>query len=154
MTIAALETMTLSNADRRAHLCRQHQALRALVDQTRRAAFAALADDGEAGRLVSAVAALESELSAHLATEEALLGPILAGIDAWGPVRLDRLRAEHRQQRASLAALVHSGGVRVAASRAIAFCGELAEDMSFEERELFGEDVLRDDCVAVDAADA
>src|SRR5207245_2508532 len=52
--------------------------------------------------LAGAIATFSSELRAHLAAEEELLGPVLERIDAWGPVRLDLLRTEHAHQRAVL----------------------------------------------------
>jgi iron-sulfur cluster repair protein YtfE (RIC family) len=146
------EVRRLTNTARRTILCQQHESLRKRIDATRQLAFAALAGGAPATRLASSIALLQAELELHLETEEALLEPILACIDAWGPMRLDRLRAEHRQQRAFLMVLADpSAEVETAAHRTIAFCNELFEDMEYEERELFGEDVLRDDCVLLDA---
>lgn len=155
MAVVEQESGEMSNSARRACLCRQHESLRKRVDATRSAAFAALAGGEDTTQLACAIAALEAELTLHLQSEEALLGPILGAIDAWGPVRLERLRTEHRQQRAFFLVLTDpSSGIETIARRTMAFCGELLDDMDFEERELFGENVLRDDCVTLDASDA
>ena len=147
------EIHRLTNSARRTILCRQHDLLRRRVDAARHAAFAALAGAEGGKELRDTVAALESELALHLETEEALLGPVRGAIDAWGAVRLERLQAEHRQQRAFFLVLTDpSADILTVARRTIIVCGELFDDMEYEERELFGEDVLRDDCVLLDAA--
>jgi len=100
---------------------------------------------------------LERELLSHLADEEKLLAPILERIDAWGPLRVDLLRAEHAHQRAVLALLTGekawpSG--TVVAGRTLGLCDDLLTDMEFEERELLNEKILRDDFILLDASDS
>lgn len=145
-----------TNDERRAILRAQHARLRKTIDLARSSAQKALATAGAAGQLQVAVGALERELLEHLAEEEKLLEPVLAGIDAWGPVRLGLLRAEHAHQRAVLAILTGQGAwpaARVVAVRTLALCQDLLTDMDFEERELLSEKVLRDDCILLDASD-
>src|ERR1700682_2115643 len=105
---------------------------------------------GRGGPLQRAVTALERELLAHLADEERLLVPILANIDAWGPIRLGLLHAEHAHQRAVLAVLTRqptSPATTLLAGRTLSLCDDLPPDMEFEERAVLSEKVLRDDFV-------
>ena len=123
---------------------------------THAAARELLAKRGSAANLQAAVAALEGELRAHLADEERLLEPILATIDAWGPVRLELLRAEHAHQRAVLAVLTGptaSPAAPLVAERMLSLCADVLDDMESEERELLNEKVFRDDLVLLDAPD-
>lgn len=148
--------MNPTNSDRRYVLLEQHAKLRMTIETARTSARKALAQRGSAGAMKTAVAALQRELLAHLADEEKLLEPILPQLDAWGPVRLDLLRAEHAHQRAVLAVLTgHEAwpAVTVVAGRTLAICDDLLADMEFEERELLNEKVLRDDFILLDASD-
>jgi hypothetical protein len=145
-----------TNEQRREILCGQHARLRKTIDEARFAARDALVSKS-AGALQIAVGVLERELLCHLDEEERLLEPILAGIDAWGPVRLGLLRAEHAHQRAVLAILTGQSAwplPTVVAGRTLALCDDLITDMEFEERELLSEKLLRDDCILLDASDA
>jgi len=149
--------MDTSNEERRKILRAQHAHLRVTIEIARTAARNALAAGGRGGPLQRAVTALERELLAHLADEERLLVPILANIDAWGPIRLGLLHAEHAHQRAVLAVLTRqptSPATTLLAGRTLSLCDDLLTDMEFEERELLSEKVLRDDFVLLDASDA
>jgi iron-sulfur cluster repair protein YtfE (RIC family) len=148
--------MATSNVERRRILCAQHGHLRKTIAVAEGAARDLLATRGGAAGLHAAVAALEVELRAHLADEEWLLEPILATIDAWGPARLELLRAEHAHQRAVLAVLTQptaSPAVPLVAERVLALCAEVLADMESEERELLDEKVFCDDLVLLDASD-
>jgi iron-sulfur cluster repair protein YtfE (RIC family) len=149
--------MTTSNEERCRVLRAQHAHLRGTIEAARTAARNALAVRGSADPLQTAVTALERELLAHLADEEALLVPILANLDAWGPVRLDLLRAEHAHQRAVLAILTGQPAwpaAALVADQTLSLCDNLLIDMEFEERELLNEKVMRDDLILLDASDA
>jgi hypothetical protein len=146
----------MKNSERQSILRAQHVHLRKTVEAARDAARNALAQSGASGELQVAVTALQRELLTHLADEERLLEPILPGIDAWGTVRLDLLRAEHAHQRAVLAVLTgHQAWPAgpVVAGRTLALCDDLLTDMEFEERELLNDRVLRDDLILLDASD-
>jgi len=97
--------MDLSNDDRRRILRGQHVHLRKTIEAARSAATGALAGRISPEELQRAVSALERELLAHLGEEERLLEPILGKLDAWGPLRLTLLHAEHAHQRAVMALL-------------------------------------------------
>ena len=149
--------MELSNEDRRRILRGQHVHLRKTIEAARTAASGAMAGKVSAGDLQLAVAALERELLAHLGEEERLLEPILERLDAWGPIRLSLLRAEHAHQRAVLAVLTGRSAwpaSSLVAGRTISMCNDLLTDMEFEERELLNERVMRDDLILLDASDA
>jgi iron-sulfur cluster repair protein YtfE (RIC family) len=148
--------MATTNEERRRILCAQHGHLRQTVAAAQQAARELLARRGSAANLQAAVASLEDELRVHLADEERLLEPILATIDAWGPVRLELLRAEHAHQRAVLAVLTGptaSPAAPLVAERMLSLCADVLDDMESEERELLNEKVFRDDLVLLDASD-
>lgn len=148
--------MSTTNVALRQVLLSQHAHLRETIARAQQAARELLLKSGSVANLQAAVEALESELRAHLADEEALLEPVLATIDAWGPVRLGLLRAEHAHQRAILAVL--SGprawpAASLVAQRTISLCADVLADMEAEEREFLDEKVLHDDLVLLDASD-
>ena len=149
--------MDLSNDDRRRILRAQHVHLRRTIEAARDAATGALAGRISPEDLQRSVGALERELLAHLGEEERLLEPILGKLDAWGPLRLTLLHAEHAHQRAVLALLTGKSAWHaspVVAGRTLSMCEELLTDMEFEERELLNEKVLRVDSILLDASDA
>ena len=134
----------------------QHANLRKTIDVAKAAALKALGQRGGAGELQTAVGSLQRELLAHLADEEKLLSPLLPRLDAWGPLRLELLKAEHAHQRAVLTLLTgHDAwpAPAVVAGRTLALCEDILTDMTFEERELLDEKVLRDDLILLDASD-
>lgn len=157
-----MQTMTFgqmepTNEERRQILCAQHVHLRVTIEIAQQAARDLLATRAGAGELQAAVMALDSELLRHLAEEERLLEPILAGVDAWGSVRVGLLRAEHAHQRAILAVLTGPSAwpaATLVAGRTLSLCDDLLADMAFEEREFMNERVLRDDLILLDASDA
>ena len=145
-----------SNEERRKILRDQHFHLRGTIAAAQTAARNLLAARAAPGELQQAVSALKNELLAHLADEEKLLEPVLATIDAWGPVRAGLLRAEHAHQRAVLAVLTEPSAwpaATLVAGRTLSLCDDLLVDMEFEERELINEKVLRDDVILLDASD-
>jgi len=134
-------------------LLAQHARLRALIAELRGVARSALSSGEEAlgaiaPALLAAVSAFGAELSAHLAAEEELLGPVLEHADDCGPLRLAMLRVEHAHQRAVLAALRADREpplpTRELARRALKLTTDVLDDMEAEDRELLAETVLRD----------
>jgi iron-sulfur cluster repair protein YtfE (RIC family) len=90
----------------------------------------------------------------HIAHEESLLRPVLADVDAWGPARVEKMDDEHRQQRATIAALTMlDPGLQEEGNlgRIRAFVTEVERDMAVEEREGLSPDVLRDDTIVIDS---
>ena len=149
--------MKISHEERRTTLQRQHLQLRSLIATVREAAVAVL-EGADAAELRLRIADLTTELQAHMATEEALLGPVLERIDAWGPVRLDLMRAEHAHQRGVMALLRSRGSDALApeplARRTIQLLEEILSDMDAEDRDILDAKVLRDDLIQLDASDA
>jgi len=149
----------MTHEERRQTLHAQHRQLRAAIAEVRRCALELLGTESDdCAGLRSRVGALGDELERHLADEEALLEPILERIDAWGPVRLDLLRAEHAHQRAVLALLRSDRAAALPslllARRVISLLDDIATDMDAEDRDLLDPRVLRDDLIQLDASDA
>jgi hypothetical protein len=136
----------------------QHRQLRALIAGVREVAQRALRDEREGSTLHELVGALRTEIEQHLVAEESLLGPVLERVDAWGPVRLDLMRAEHAHQRAVLAVLRsdRAGTLPAAlfAPRVLGLLDDISTDMDAEDRDLLDPRVLRDDLIQLDASDA
>ncbi|HTO99626.1 MAG TPA: hemerythrin domain-containing protein [Myxococcales bacterium] len=149
----------MTHEERRQTLHSQHQQLRTVIAGVREAALDIVGrEGGDSTGLRMRISVLRDDLERHLATEEALLGPVLERIDAWGPVRLDLLRAEHAHQRAVLsllrsdrAAALPSLGL---ARRVLALLDDICADMDAEDRDLLDPRVLRDDLIQLDASDA
>ncbi|MCY2959154.1 MAG: hemerythrin domain-containing protein [Planctomycetota bacterium] len=90
----------------------------------------------------------------HIAHEEAILRPILADIDNWGPIRIELMDREHVEQRqrvAELAALSAETNPGAYVRSVREFVTDLRADMDGEERECLSPDVLRDDTTSIDA---
>jgi Hemerythrin HHE cation binding domain len=89
----------------------------------------------------------------HISHEDSLLRPVLANIDAWGAVRVEKMDDEHRDQRASIAALVALDPNRDFEgylSRVQAFVAAVGADMATEEQECLSPETLRDDTIVID----
>src|SRR6266516_2901036 len=80
-------------------------------------------------------------LHAHLAFEEAALGPLLQEADAWGTVRREAMLHEHERQRAVMRDLLKTSERRQDPAsflrRLRQFCSDLLADMNQEERGIF-----------------
>ena len=149
----------MNHEERRTILMTQHRDLRVLVANVRAAALEILEHGSdESSVLRNLIGDLRTDMERHLATEEALLGPILERIDAWGPVRLDLMRAEHAHQRAVLAVLRSDRAAalspQVLARRILGLLDDILADMDAEDRDLLDARVLRDDIIQLDASDA
>lgn len=145
--------MDLSPATVRDRVLAEHGQLRTTIGRVHRA-LAHASVEGSRGReaLVERVRALLGELEAHLAQEDAILVPLLQGIDAWGPVRADRVRRDHTEQRERLRQFTveladASLPMAELMSRVSSFLELLAADMEAEERDVVSEEVLHDDLI-------
>ncbi len=134
----------------------QHETIRMLLRAA--GAVADMAAGGSrrvADLLPHYLESVRAALEQHLVFEERLILPILETDPPLGPARARQLRAEHRRQRAELAALTRERGNLVVrpsevAQRLRALIDTFLEDMAEEERVLLTRDVLRDDLVSVD----
>ena len=89
----------------------------------------------------------------HIAHEDSLLRPVLANIDAWGAVRVEKMDDEHREQRSTIAALTSlelASDLEGYLARIRAFVVAVAADMEAEEQECLSPDILRDDTIVID----
>jgi iron-sulfur cluster repair protein YtfE (RIC family) len=152
----------IRNQERRRILLAQHDRIRALIAVVSKTASAVLEVPEDSARpqvdaLRAAIAALRHELEDHLVTEEALLEPVLATIDAWGPVRLAQMHSEHAHHRALLTELRAERPPlepHVLARSAHTLATDVLSEMHEEERDFLAAGVLNDDTVNLDASDA
>lgn len=149
----------MTHEERRQTLHAQHQQLRVVIAGVREAALEVLGSEAtDCAGLRMRISVLHDDLQRHLATEEALLEPVLERIDAWGPVRLDLLRAEHAHQRAVLSLLRSDRAAAlpplVLSRRVLGLLDDIMADMDAEDRDLLDPRVLRDDIIQLDASDA
>ncbi len=106
-----------------------------------------------AERLRHRLASFYDAFLKHISHEDSLLRPVLANIDAWGAVRVEKMDDEHREQRASIAALVGLDPNRDFEgylSRVQAFVAAVAADMATEEQECLSPETLREDTIVID----
>jgi iron-sulfur cluster repair protein YtfE (RIC family) len=135
----------MGDIDRKRVLVAQHERVTALASMVRAAAGAVLCagepvPPAQVEYFDRSIEALATEMESHLDTEEALLLPVLWRMGAWGRFRADMLRAEHVQQRATLAALRSERcgiGTYRRARKAASLAEELARDVIVEEHDLF-----------------
>jgi iron-sulfur cluster repair protein YtfE (RIC family) len=132
-----------------------HTLLRQLLDDIDRLASMELDVPGTGAQNLRARAGeLASTLSAHLELEEEILQPILKTIDAWGPVRVERMNADHANQRERIFDIRRQSADPNFANANLArrlrqLVVDLREDMEWEEREMLHPDLLRDDIVSL-----
>jgi hypothetical protein len=148
--------MTLTADEARTRILTQHGTIRMLL---RAAGTVADLASGGARRVADLlphyVESVRDALEQHLAFEDGTLLPILDADPPLGPERAERLRSEHRRQRAELALLARDReeiAVRPAAvaQRLRALIDAFLADMEEEERLLLTRNVLRDDPVSID----
>ncbi|MGA9525390.1 MAG: hemerythrin domain-containing protein [Myxococcaceae bacterium] len=140
--------------DVRLHLLAQHDTIRKYLDEVR----VLSKGDGRAQSqaLREALERLRAIVVDHCLTEEALLGPLLATVDAWGAVRVRLMDREHGVEHERLLRdlegfiLSSSPAERIAAVRAMS--DELREHMDEEEKHLLSPRVLTYDVVRIGQA--
>jgi len=94
-------------------------------------------------------------MAAHAELENRILIPLLAGADAWGPVRAERLAAEHDQQALLLQAYADMLGSEDMTAQALAVTAwrlvrALREDMETEEAGVLDAGLFSPDAVNPD----
>ncbi len=152
-----METTTnyeLSNApsgstleDVRTRVLVEHARLRAVITDVDRLAAAVAA--GESHRLEDLrerAARLYRMLELHIDHEDEVVAPILARIDAWGPIRFEQMQHDHAGQRILLKqALLELGMEGRPLGQAIqSLCWEILHDMRREEHDLLHPDLWRE----------
>ncbi|OFZ13236.1 MAG: hypothetical protein A2Z20_09295 [Bdellovibrionales bacterium RBG_16_40_8] len=86
----------------------------------------------------------------HLVTEENLLVPALADIDAWGSIRVEKLGEEHAEQSRilkDLQTLVQEKSFTEYKKDLTLFIKSIYEDIEREEKDFLSADLLKDDLV-------
>jgi hypothetical protein len=140
----------------RRELLEQHRGLRVLIEDGSRCARDVLAGDRDTTRLDEAARKIKAALLAHNASEEAALSPLLMGIDAFGPERVERLLAHHKDEHHDLLGALDSAAGSVTgtgtAQALLDTFARLIDHMDGEESEELSAAVLRDDVVSIDAA--
>ncbi len=112
-------------------------------------------DPSRLAAVADAAGQLLADLVIHTELEDAVLGPVLLDVDAWGTIRERSLLEHHAAQRAELRRLVDAYAKRSEnpdeiAALTRAWIREVRADMEREERDLLVASLLRDDMIAID----
>jgi iron-sulfur cluster repair protein YtfE (RIC family) len=130
-------------------LLAQHAKLREMMDRAEQLADELDGNDGDPSQLTREVARIRIAFDAHNTYEEQLLRPVLEEADAFAPVRIERMVAEHvaehREMRKNLAAWTVTSILRDTLAG-------LRAHLDAEERYFLSAKVLRDDVVSVESA--
>ena len=152
-----LEVAPLVGPNVWAAVLREHELIRALLDNVRRAVWA-MDRTGQHGlpRLRRAVWTLYTTFVRHQEREEAEVAPVLRVFDAWGETRATAMILEHNEQRRLLVALVEECEREVKSSAEIvaqttALITMISDDMAVEERHVAP--IFDDTIVALDQED-
>jgi hypothetical protein len=143
----------------RASILAQHRRIRSLLRALEEKATHLLASSvpslSERDHTRQLALVLCSVMASHIEFENRVLAPVLETVDAWGPVRAQRLREEHREQLELLRAYAHAlehaphSGAELARS-AWQLIALLRNDMEQEEAGVLNSGLLSDVAVAVD----
>jgi hypothetical protein len=137
----------------RMRIMEDHARLRLIIREVDRVAVAVAAGDLDKVPLLKVRAGdLYRVVAEHVGHEEMVLIPILRKIDAWGNVRCDQLKADHRGQLEMLeraSADLDFGGEDLGRS-VQSMCWEILHDMRREEHDLLHPDLWRDEMVVVE----
>jgi hypothetical protein len=135
-------------------LLSQHRAVRAKVEEARARATRAPAGEGTSDALRECLQALVNQLDNHNAYEERALKEILPSVDAWGPVRLDVMTAEHIEEHRNLSAALLDAAARddraAGAAEVVRLLDAMLQHMVREEEIILAADVLTDDITVRD----
>jgi len=149
--------MSTPNEDRMDTLA-DHEALRELSRGVLELAARAETEDAAArGALLERLRGLIWAVRCNLDREDKVLPPQLAQVDSWGPERVQQLDESHARQKAALAvaelaaATASSRAELAAISRDL--IRELVRALRWEEHDLLGEELLRDDLVVINQED-
>ncbi|HKU41123.1 MAG TPA: hemerythrin domain-containing protein [Polyangiales bacterium] len=139
----------------RSRILQEHDALRHHLGTLAEAVDRMLVEHAHLGIVRQLARKLLGALASHTELEDALLGPALLELDAWGPVRVELMLTHHEQQRTQARGLLelfeHTDNPLRIAHLADELVKDLRSDMEHEERDILREDLLRDDPVAISA---
>jgi len=125
----------------------QHDALRAIMDHCDELVAAFAAGRDTTIELTREVARLRIAFDAHNRFEEQLLRPVLLDGDAFGPVRVEHMLAEHVGEHRAMRDQLAAGTVR----ELEAVIAMLRAHLAAEERYFLTSRVLRDDVINVES---
>lgn len=147
MTLSIIPTVEEIFQAARHQILAQHEGLRPHLRRALEIAQAAARDDPDAvDVLPSQIMLLLAELKSHMAYEESVLLPILAGNGALGPEQCEVLMREHAQQRDEFSALFELARGKTdpaGLARALQILvGAVLADMAQEEQRLAHERIV------------
>lgn len=131
----------MERPEARTQLLRQHGRLRELLGTARALATRLVAGESVEPDLAACLASLRDAFAEHNRTEEALLEPLLAGADAWGPARVARMLEEHVAEHRAMAEFLARPPADAAPGLAD-FAEQIEAHMDAEERTFLSAKVL------------
>ncbi len=137
----------------RSRVLAEHAKLRTIITEVDRLALAVAADElKHIDALRTQAERLYRALAEHIDHEDAILGPILRRIDAWGAVRQEQMLSDHANQRATLAQAISdldTGGASL--GRLVqSMCWEILHDMRREEHDLLHPDLWAEEITTIE----
>jgi iron-sulfur cluster repair protein YtfE (RIC family) len=147
-----MEELQIKPSEVRARVLDEHVQIRAMLVELESLAGRALDGDAHGGaQLRVKMIELHAVLDAHMSMEDALLYPAICDADAWGELRGERMKEEHRRQRAVLSQLAdrERGDTATLVDALRSLARDIREDMCKEERELLHPELLRDDVISI-----
>ena len=140
----------------RARVLRDHRSVRTQIERVAALSRAALAGTSrDTAALRAAAHELIRVLGRHLLWEDEHLLPALEAADGWGPARVQRMQADHGEQRELLRHVATvledpSRPPELLARTTLDLARLLQDDMEDEEKVMLDPAVLRDDAVGID----
>ncbi|MBN9166244.1 MAG: hemerythrin domain-containing protein [Myxococcales bacterium] len=137
----------IARVEIRKRISSDHAVLRSLCRALIAVARAAERDEKHRPVIRDVLGQLCTEVERHFQYEEEVIVPLMREVDAWGPVRVERLFQEHAEQRSVLVALVEDAedGVRNVedlADEVVWFFQRFEQDMADEEERLLNAEAL------------
>ncbi len=151
LATAAVDPASLDPAQVRTTILAEHQKIRGHLARLEAGATALLACSLPKAHARQALRqrALQlcGDMWAHVAFENQVLVPVIARVDAWGPVRAEKLLAEHAQQLQLVRVYAemlasHEGSAQALALAVWRLVETIRDDMRDEEAEVLGRDLL------------
>lgn len=131
-----------------------HEEVRvALHDVARRIPDARGGDASRLAELRVSLQRLAATIGRHNTIEQRVLDPLLETVDAWGPVRVERLHHLRDEETRLVQAGIAGPDARTLIATACQLIRPLARLLRQEEREALPAELLRDDVISIDQED-
>lgn len=127
-------------------LVRQHEMLRASMDECEQLADRIDAGRGDISALVREVGSLREAFEAHNQFEERILRPILHGLDAFAEARIEHMCADHVAEHRALRDRLDGPTAELRAT-----LYQLRAHLAAEERYFLSVRIVRDDVISIEA---